>query len=109
MAPTHEPLSARQIKTALAGLPAWSGDRSGLKRTFEFVDFKTAMKFMRAAAPSIDAANHHPEWTNVYNRVSVTLRTHDADDLVTDLDVKIARLLSRVAKKHHAKAGSLSA
>lgn len=90
-------LSAQAVANALEHLPGWSGDPSGLTRTYHFSDFHAAMRFMQAAAPAIDAANHHPEWTNVYDRVSVRLRTHDAGDRVTGLDVTLARLLDREA------------
>ncbi len=51
---------------------------------------------MSAASTEIDALNHHPEWTNIYNKVLVTLRTHDAGNVVTDLDYKLSELLDRV-------------
>lgn len=92
-----EALLPAAVKEVLVRLPGWSGDINGLLRTYCFADFNAAMAFMQAAAPAIDAANHHPEWSNVYNRVSVTLRTHDAGDRVTELDVKLARLLDAVA------------
>lgn len=87
------------VAEVLVRLPGWSGDIHGLTRTYRFADFNAAMAFMQATAPAIDAANHHPEWSNVYNRVSVTLRTHDAGDRVTELDVKLARLLDVHAAK----------
>ena len=87
------------VAEMLVRLPGWSGDIHGLTRTYRFADFKAAMAFMHGCAPAIDSANHHPEWSNVYNRVSVTLRTHDAGDRVTELDVKLARLLDAEAGK----------
>lgn len=90
-------LTAPETAAALTTLPGWSGNTSGLSRTYQFADFKVAMAFMHQAAPAIDASNHHPEWTNVYNRVSVILRTHDADNHVTKLDVTLARLLDTYA------------
>ena|SRR5688572_15394159 len=95
-----EALLPGAVAEVLGRLPGWSGDIHGLTRTYRFTDFKVAMAFMHAVAPAIDAANHHPEWSNVYNRVSVTLRTHDAGDRVTELDVKLARLLDAEAAKH---------
>lgn len=95
-----EALSPRELTLALGSMPGWSGDVKGMTRTYRFADFKTAMAFMQGVAPAIDAANHHPEWSNVYNRVSVTLRTHDAGDRVTALDVTLARLLDAEAGKH---------
>jgi 4a-hydroxytetrahydrobiopterin dehydratase len=94
-----EALLPAAVKELLVRLSGWSGDTNGLTRTYRFADFTTAMAFMQAAAPAIDAANHHPEWSNVYNRVSVTLRTHDAGNRVTELDVKLARLLDAEAEK----------
>jgi 4a-hydroxytetrahydrobiopterin dehydratase len=92
-----EPLGAPAVAAALARLPGWAGDQAGLTRTWRFADFRAAIAFMQAAAAPIDAANHHPEWSNVYDRVSVRLRTHDAGDRVTALDVTLAALLDRVA------------
>jgi 4a-hydroxytetrahydrobiopterin dehydratase len=100
MAPMSEPLPAEAIRTALTSLPGWSGGPTGLTRSYKFADFTTAMAFMQAVAPAIDAGNHHPEWANVYNRISVTLRTHDAGDRVTELDVTLARLLDTFAAKY---------
>ena len=91
-------LTAQEISAALTTLPGWSGNPSGLARTYQFADFKVAMAFMHQAATAIDASNHHPEWSNVYNRVSVTLRTHDAGNQVTELDVTLARLLDSYAR-----------
>jgi 4a-hydroxytetrahydrobiopterin dehydratase len=90
-------LTTQETVAALSTLPGWSGNTSGFTRTYLFADFKVAMAFMHQAAPAIDASNHHPEWSNVYNRVSVTLRTHDAGNQVTELDVTLARLLDLCA------------
>jgi 4a-hydroxytetrahydrobiopterin dehydratase len=95
-----EPLSTEAITKALENLPGWSGDQKGISRMWRFNDFRTAINFMHNAAPAIDSANHHPEWTNVYNRVSVLLRTHDAGDCVTELDITLAQLLD-VHARHH--------
>jgi 4a-hydroxytetrahydrobiopterin dehydratase len=95
-----EPLLPAAVMEVLVRLPGWSGDSHGLMRTYRFRDFASAMAFMQGATPAIDALDHHPEWSNVYNRVSVTLRTHDAGDRVTELDVKLARLLDAEAAKH---------
>lgn len=94
-----EALLPAAVAEVLVLLPGWSGDVHGIKRLYRFTDFNAAMAFMQAAAPAIDAGNHHPEWSNVYNRVSVTLRTHDAGDRVTELDVKLARLLDLAAEQ----------
>jgi 4a-hydroxytetrahydrobiopterin dehydratase len=95
-----EALLPAAIAELLVRLPGWSGDVHGLTRTYRFRDFAAAMAFMNGAAPAIDALNHHPEWNNVYNRVGVVLRTHDAGDRVTELDVKLARLLDAEAARN---------
>ena len=67
-------------------------DRAGdaIERSFEFDDFVTAFGFMTSCAIVAESMNHHPEWSNVYNRVEVTLSTHDVDGL-SSLDAKLAR------------------
>ncbi len=92
-----EPLTPGALAIVLKQLPGWSGEQSGLTRTYRFDDFRAAMAFMQVVTPAIDAGNHHPEWTNIYDRVSVRLRTHDAGDRVTDLDVVLAHLLEQAA------------
>ena len=75
-------------------LPAWHFDpqRGGtITRTFEFADFIEAFGFMTRIALQAEKHNHHPEWSNVYNRVVITLTTHDVDGLSTN-DVELARI-----------------
>jgi 4a-hydroxytetrahydrobiopterin dehydratase len=86
-------------EAALAKLPGWSklaGDRDAIQRTFKFKDFNQAFGFMTRVAIKADQLDHHPEWFNVYNRVEVTLATHDADG-VTELDVTLATFMDEVA------------
>jgi len=87
------PLSAAQLDVALRALPAWAQRTDALERTYTFPDFMTALAFMQDAAPEIERLNHHPEWTNVYNRVTVRLTTHDAGNRITSADVELAKLL----------------
>lgn len=82
----------QEIQEKLAGLDGWSTDGNEITKSFEFDDFNGAMKFMVSAAPSIDALNHHPEWTNVYNRVEVHLSSHDVGG-VTARDFELATIL----------------
>ncbi|MDQ3155544.1 MAG: 4a-hydroxytetrahydrobiopterin dehydratase [Actinomycetota bacterium] len=89
-------LTEQEIRERLAGLDGWTTDGTSIDRRFEFEDFNAAMKFMVTAAPKIDALNHHPEWTNVYNRVDVRLTSHDAGG-VTDRDLELALLLDSLA------------
>ncbi|WP_257540430.1 4a-hydroxytetrahydrobiopterin dehydratase [Sphingobium sp. CFD-1] len=68
---------------ALAGLPDWTtiGEPDGIRRRFAFTDFNEAFGFMTRVALLAAKADHHPEWSNVYNRVDITLTTHDAGGL----------------------------
>lgn len=74
----------------------WEKTDSFLKKKFLFNTFEEAMDFMAQAAPHISALNHHPEWSNVYNTVSVTLTTHDAGNKVTDKDRQLAAMLDQI-------------
>lgn len=90
---------------ALKRLPAWSvapGGRDAICRTFRFADFNAAFAFMTRVALTAERLDHHPEWSNVYNRVEVTLTTHDADG-VTALDVQLAEFMDQAAKSLAAK------
>lgn len=91
-------LSETEISAAIKKLPGWSVAREKLHREYKFADFPHAFGFMATAAPAIEKMNHHPEWSNVYNRVTVDLTTHDAGG-ITERDVKLAELLEGIAKK----------
>lgn len=86
-----EKLSDQDIKDALASLSEWSlrDDGLAIERTFVFKNFIQAFGFMSSAALEAEKLNHHPEWSNVYKTVNVTLTTHDASG-VTELDIKLA-------------------
>ena len=84
-----------QITEALDGLPGWAQGGDAITKTFTFDDFGAAIDFMVRASQPIDEMNHHPEWTNVYNRVDVRLSSHDAGG-VTDRDVQLARVMERM-------------
>lgn len=90
------PLSPEQIDAALAALPGWRLERDALAKEFKFVDFKQAMSFMLRAGFEAEAADHHPEWTNVYNRVAIRLNTHSAGGKVTAKDVALAQAIESV-------------
>ena len=84
---------------ALAKLSGWSkgdGARDAIQTAYRFKDFNEAFGFMTREAIRADQLDHHPEWFNVYNRVEVTLATHDADG-VTELDVTLASFMDEVA------------
>lgn len=87
------------VAEVLKGLPLWrasTGDRPAIERSLVFADFNAAFGFMTRVALLADKADHHPEWSNVYNRVEVLLTTHDAGG-VTDRDVAMARFIDEAA------------
>jgi 4a-hydroxytetrahydrobiopterin dehydratase len=79
-------------------LPQWrmTDGRDAIQRTFKFKDFSEAFGFMTRAALVAEKMDHHPEWTNVWNRVEVVLSTHDAGGL-TERDLKLAEAMDRLA------------
>jgi 4a-hydroxytetrahydrobiopterin dehydratase len=84
-----ERLSAEQVQQGVAGLSDWKIDGDKLHRRFIFDDFNQAFGFMSRVALSAEAMNHHPEWSNVWNRVDIWLTTHDAGGL-SSLDFELA-------------------
>ena len=93
-----EKLTGSARKTALAKLAGWSEvkDRDAISRTFAFRDFNEAFGFMTRAALVAEKLDHHPEWFNVYDKVEVTLATHDAGG-VTKRDIELAAAMDRLA------------
>lgn len=93
-----EPLDAATREGLPALLPHWSPvpGRDALHRSFRFADFSAAWGFMSRVALLAEAQDHHPEWSNVYNRVEITLTTHDAGGL-SGRDVRLAQGIDRVA------------
>ena len=83
---------------ALIGLEGWSDteDRDAIQKTFTFKSFNQAFSFMTRVAMEAEKTNHHPEWFNVYNRVDVTLSTHDAGG-ITEKDIKLAQFMEMIA------------
>ena len=86
-------LSESSIEEKLKNLPGWSVKNDKLYKEFQFNDFNQAFGFMTRAAMEIEKMNHHPEWFNVYNRITVELTTHDAGG-ITNNDVNLARILN---------------
>jgi 4a-hydroxytetrahydrobiopterin dehydratase len=97
-------LDAAQLEAALRELPGWSLERGRLHREFRFADFGEAMGFVVRAALVAERMDHHPEWSNVWNRVAVDLTTHDAGG-ITAADVELARRLTALAGGPAAGAG----
>jgi 4a-hydroxytetrahydrobiopterin dehydratase len=87
---------------ALAALPRWrhEAERDALTRRFRFPDFAAAFAFMTRVAILAEKADHHPEWSNVYDRVDILLTTHDADGL-SARDVALARAIDAFAPGDH--------
>ena len=90
------PLSSEQLEALPQHLPAWSLVNGKLRREFRFADFVAAFGFMTQVALAAEAMGHHPEWSNVWNRVVVELTTHDTGGL-TDLDLRLAQRIDQIA------------
>lgn len=93
-------LSHIEREAALATLPEWrvAEDGKAITRQYVFKGFKAAFAFMTKVAAEAEAMNHHPEWTNVYNKVDVRLTTHDAGGL-TRRDMELARAMDKAAAR----------
>jgi len=102
MASTPPRLSDDELQKGLAELSDWSVRDGKLQRSYRFADFGSAMAFMVRVAFEAERLDHHPNWSNVYDRVEVTLWTHDADGL-TERDLALAE-----AMETHAGAASSS-
>lgn len=91
-------LDGAQRDAALADLAGWQllADRDAIRKQFRFADFNAAFGWMARVALMAEKLDHHPEWSNVYNRVEVVLSTHDAGGL-TELDIELARFMDRIA------------
>lgn len=93
---SRTPLSAAALDDAVATLDGWSVRDGKLHKELAFADFVEAFGFMAAAALCAERRNHHPDWSNVYNRVTVDLSTHDVGG-ITMFDVELARDMDRLA------------
>ncbi|MBP0582510.1 4a-hydroxytetrahydrobiopterin dehydratase [Labrys sp. LIt4] len=91
-------LNEDERRSGLAELSKWAPTpgRDAIRRVFVFRNFSEAFGFMARAALTAEKLNHHPEWSNVYKTVDVTLSTHDVDGL-TELDLKLARSMDKIA------------
>ena len=74
----------------------WKETNNQLVRSFEFKDFIQAFSFMTRVAIAAEKMNHHPEWSNVYNKVEIRLSTHDAGNIVTEKDRKLASEIDKL-------------
>ncbi|MFP4004495.1 MAG: 4a-hydroxytetrahydrobiopterin dehydratase [Alphaproteobacteria bacterium] len=93
-----EKLTQAERDEHLSGLSGWqpAPDRDAIQKTFKFRDFAQAFGFMTHAALVAEKMDHHPEWFNVYNKVEVTLTTHDVDGL-SMRDIELARAMNAAA------------
>jgi 4a-hydroxytetrahydrobiopterin dehydratase len=93
-------LSEAEIAVAIEQLDGWvicrNGDQPGLSKSFQFFGFNAAFGFISRVALAAERANHHPEWQNVYHKVTIRWTTH-AQGGVTDLDVKLAQRCDNIA------------
>ncbi len=94
---TRRKLNQEEIESALAGLSGWQMQDGKLHKTFKFDSFARAMGWMMSVAIFADKMDHHPEWSNVYNRVTVNLVTHDLDNTVSSWDVDLAQKMEELA------------
>ncbi|MEO1486106.1 MAG: 4a-hydroxytetrahydrobiopterin dehydratase [Bacteroidota bacterium] len=90
-----EKLNTSEIETQLNALDGWSYDSESIHKTYTFSDFKAAFSVMTRIAFECEAMNHHPNWENVYNRLTIHLNTHDAGG-VTALDFELAKRIESI-------------
>jgi len=87
-------LTPDEIGSALEQLPGWTVENDKLHKTFQFASFVDAFAFMTKSALTAEAMNHHPEWFNVYNKVSVHLTTHDLGGISSN-DIELAKKMEQ--------------
>lgn len=90
------PLTEAELASAAAELSSWEVSAEGLSRSLRFADFSAAFGFLARVALEAEKLDHHPGWSNVWNRVDITLTTHDAGG-VTALDLDLARRIDAIA------------
>lgn len=91
------PLDRNDIEQALRELAGWSYEEGTLRRSYEFGDFREAVSFIVRISFVAEEMNHHPEITNVYNAVELSLSTHDAGNAVTRTDLELARRIGHIS------------
>ena len=96
---TKKSLSTQEINEALKQLPDWKIQDGKLHKTFKFKNFAQALGWMVSVGVEADKMDHHPEWSNVYNRVTVNLVTHDLGNAVSNLDIELAKQMEQLAEK----------
>ena len=91
----YRKLAEKEIQQEVARLDGWKVVNGKINKSFEFDDFVQAFGFMTRVAMEAEKMNHHPEWLNVYNKLSVYLTTHDAGGITAN-DIKLARTLNSI-------------
>jgi len=92
-------LTENEIKALVNNLPEWKYLNNHIEASFDFADFDSAFNFISEIAAEAKAMDHHPAWSNSYSYVEISLSTHSVGDKVTDLDVEMAKFISRAALK----------
>jgi 4a-hydroxytetrahydrobiopterin dehydratase len=92
------PLAVTEIDQALATLAGWSRVGDALEKVFAFPDFSAALGFIVRVGIEAERLNHHPHLTNVWNRVTLRLNTHDAGDKITQRDIALAKAVEKLAR-----------
>lgn len=92
-----DPLNTEQINKELSDLNGWKYEDNSISKEFEFSNFKEAMGFMVRVGFEAEALVHHPNLSNVYNSVSISLQTHDAGDKVTQKDIDLAKAIEAIS------------
>ena len=95
--PSYTTLSDDQIQAQLNGLPGWERDGDRIAKTYTFGSFREAISFIVRLSFVCEAHNHHPELSNVYNRVTLALTTHDEGNAITTMDVTVAREIEELS------------
>ncbi len=95
--PSTKNMNHDEIRAAIAVLPGWSFEDDSLVKTFQFGSFREAVSFIVRLSFEAEERNHHPELANIYNRVEVRLRTHDAGNKVTELDLALAQAIENLS------------
>ena len=93
------PLHSLKFKINQKTRAMWKEENNQLKKSFEFKDFIEAFTFMTKVAFAAEKMGHHPNWSNVYNKVDILLFTHEAEDSVTEKDVKLSKEIDKIFKK----------
>ena len=91
-------LSAAEIEASLKSLSGWSYNEGMIEKSFKFKDFKEAFSMMTRIAFECEQQNHHPNWENVYNTLTIKLNTHDAGG-VTEKDIHLAKTIESIVNK----------